>query len=400
MCPLNRGRFNSIEVDTSGAAYVTGYSNSTDFPTLNPYQGTFQGGTWGDAFVTKLNSSGNSLIYSTYLGGSDSDEGYSIAVDASGAAVYVTGYTSSTDFPTLNPYQETYQGGDRDIFVTKLGGSGNSLVYSTYLGGGSDDWSMDITVDAAGEAYFTGSTGSTDFPTLNPYQVTFQGGDYDALITKLSSSGNSLVYSTYLGGGDRDEGYGIAIDTSGAAYITGFTGSTDFPTLNPYQGTFQGGDNDAYVTKLSSFGNSLIYSTYLGGGDRDEGYGIAIDTSGAAYITGMTESFDFPKFNNPYQGTFQGSGDAFVTKLSEDCCILPIRGNVDYDPGDVIDISDLVHMVDYMFNGGPQPVCWEEANVDGSGDGPPDGPEDIDISDLVHLVDYMFNGGPAPVACP
>ena len=381
---------NGIAVDASGAAYVTGSTESTDYPTFNPYQGTYQGDI--DVFVTKLSISGNSLIYSTYLGGSFWDDGNGISVDASGA-VYVTGFTESTDFPTLNPYQGTLQGGSVDAFVTKLSSTGNSLIYSTYLGGDGYDHGKGIAVDASGMAYVTGLTFSTDFPTFNPYQGIYQG-DRDAFVTKISSSGNSLVYSTYLGGDGYDFGYGIAVDAFWGAYVTGETNSTDFPTLNPFQGTNHGGQ-DAFVTKLINSGDSLIYSTYLGGNYNDYGRDIAVDASGAAYVTGNTNSTDFPTLN-PYQGTLQGgSVDAFVTKLSEpivSCCLPPIRGNVDYDALDQIDISDLVYTVDYMFNGGPAPICEDEADVNGEGG--------IDISDLVHLVDYMFNGGPPPVACP
>ncbi len=264
-----------IAVDASGAAYVTGWTSSTDFPTLNPYQGTFQGNPEGsaDVFVTKLNSSGNSLVYSTYLGGNFLDFALGISIDAFGA-VYVVGHTLSTDFPTLNPYQGTLRGLE-DAFVTKLSSSGNALIFSTYLGGSTshfdtpdEDIASAIAIDASGAVYVVGYTYSTDFPTLNPYQGTHQGGDgsWDVFVTKLSSSGNSLIYSTYLGGSGYDFGHGIAVDASGAAYVTGYTGSTDFPTLNPYQGTLQGG-LDAFVTKLSSSGNALIYSTYLGGSD-------------------------------------------------------------------------------------------------------------------------------------
>jgi len=295
-----------IAVDGSGNAYVTGETSSSSFPTLNPFQ-TDQG-DW-DVFVTKLSSSGNSLIYSTYLGGGGWDQAHHIAVDGSGNA-YVMGITASSDFPTLNPYQ-TDQGG-WNVFVTKLSSSGSSLIYSTYLGGGSNDYGMSIAVDGSGNAYVTGWTSSSDFPTLNPYQSTYQGGSGDAFVTKLSSSGNSLIYSTYLGGGDRDYGNGIAVDGSGYAYVTGQTGSSNFPTLNPYQ-TYQG-DYDVFVTKLSSTGNSLIYSTYLGGGSGEDGWDIAVDGSGNAYVTGFTQSYNFPTLN-PYQ-TYQGGGDAFVTKLS------------------------------------------------------------------------------------
>jgi hypothetical protein len=295
----------NIVVDGNRNAYVTGVTASSNFPTLNPYQ-TDQGGN--DVFVTKLSSAGNSLTYSTYLGGDDHDAVYGIAVDGSGNA-YVTGLTSSTDFPTVNPYQ-TDQGGE-DAFVTKLNSSGNSLLYSTYLGGENDDQGNGIVVNGSGNAYVTGLTMSTDFPTASPYQATFQG-DIDVFVTRLNSSGNGLIYSTYLGSECVDWGNGIAVDGSGNAYVTGGTYCNDFPTLNPYQ-TYQG-DADAFVTKFSSSGSSLIYSTYLGGDSSDYGQGIAVDGSGNAYLMGYTFSTDFPTLN-PYQ-TNQGGDDAFVTKLS------------------------------------------------------------------------------------
>ncbi len=318
----NQDHGGSITVGASGVAYVEGSTNSTDFPTVNPYIGTAQGGV--DVFITKLNSTGDSLIYSTYLGGSDDDYGSEfssgqlcsgIAVDAS-TAVYVTGYTISTDFPTLNPFQGTYQGGYGDAFVTKLNSTGNSLIYSTYLGGSSSsDIGYDIAVDIYGSAYVTGWTGSTNFPTLNPYIGTKQGGT-DDFVTKFNPAGDSLIYSTYLGGSGIDYSNAIAVDASGAAYITGRTSSTDFPMLDPYQGTFQGGGyGDVYVTKLNPTGNSLVYSTYLGGSDDDEANAIAVDTSGAVYVTGYTASTDFPTVN-PYQGTYQGIyADVFVAKF-------------------------------------------------------------------------------------
>jgi hypothetical protein len=271
---------NSIAVDGSGSAYVTGFTYSTDFPTQNPYQ-TDQPDP--DTFVTKLSPSGDSLVYSTYLGGNEFEVGNSIAVDVSGSA-YVTGETFSTDFPTQNSYQT-----DRpfiDAFVTRLSPSGNSLVYSTYLGGNGGESGEGIAVDGSGSAYVTGRTDSTDFPTQNPYQMN--QFERDAFVTKLSPSGSSLVYSTYVGGNSFEDGWDIAVDSSGSAYVTGFTLSTDFPTQNPYQ-TDQP-DEDAFVTKLSPSGNSLVYSTYLGGNSNDEGFGIAVDGSGNAYVTGLTGS--------------------------------------------------------------------------------------------------------------
>ena len=384
---------NDISVDGSGNAYITGVTRSTNFPTEGAYQATFNGGE-RDAFVTKLNSSGNDLVYSTYLGGNYSDRGMAIVVDGFGNA-YIAGNTTSSDFPIEGEYQ-TDQAWD-DVFVTKLNSSGNGLIYSTYLGGNDGDYCGDISVDGSGNAYITGHTYSTDFPTEGAYQTT-KAGNGDIFVTKLNSSGNDLVYSTYLGGVSSDRSWGISVDGFGNAYITGSTYSIDFPTESEYQ-TDQD-DRDVIVTKLNSSGNALIYSTYLGGSGDEQARGIAVDGFGNAYITGWTTSSDFPT-QGEYQ-TFQGSTDAFVTKLYQSCCIPPIRGNVDYDPSDEIDISDLVYLVDYMFNQGPAPLCWPEANVDCSGPAtPPDeGADDIDISDLVHLVDYMFNGGPEPVACP
>ncbi len=254
----------AITVDASGAAYVTGHSSSTNFPMLNPYQ-IGDGST--DIFITKLNSSGTGLVYSTYLGGSSSEAAGGIAVDASGV-VYLSGRTSSADFPTHNPYQGTLNGDAEDAFVVKISSGGDSLIYSTYLGGNNTDYVSDIAIDALGSAYVIGATVSTDFPTYNPYQGTILGATWDVFITKLNSSGDSLAYSTYLGGSGSDWGHGIAVDGLGFAYVVGYTYSSNFPTLNAYQGSKAIG-KDVFVAKLSSAGNSLIYSTYIGGNDVD-----------------------------------------------------------------------------------------------------------------------------------
>ncbi len=296
-----------IVVDASGCAYVTGATRSTNFPTQGAYQTSNQGSY--DVIVTKLNSSGNGLIYSTYLGGSDYDESWGIAVDASGCA-YITGTTSSSNFPTQGAYQTDQ--GDKDAFVTKLNSTGNGLIYSTYLGGVHQDLGVGIAVDASGCAYVTGEAG-LDFPTQGAYQTTNQGA-YDAFVTKLNSAGNGLIYSTYLGGTSEEYGHGIAVDASGYAYVTGTTGSSNFPTQGAYQTTIQGA-YDLFVTKLNSLGNGLIYSTYLGGSDANEGFGIAVDASGCAYVTGRTSSTDFPT-QGAYQTTNHGGYDVIVTKLN------------------------------------------------------------------------------------
>ncbi|MBI4637936.1 MAG: SBBP repeat-containing protein [Candidatus Rokubacteria bacterium] len=238
-----------IAVDASGNAYVAGQTSSTNFPTASALQPVLGG--FSDAFVTKLDPSGATLVYSTYLGGSavELNGGTAgIAVDASGNA-YVTGDTSSTDFPTASALQPA-SGGSTDAFVTKLNPTGAALVYSTYLGGSSNDRGLGIAVDASGNAHVTGITLSTDFPTASALQPAF-GGIIDAFVTKLDPTGATLVYSTYLGGSNNDQGHSIAVDASGNAYVTGFTLSTDFPTVSALQPAF-GGLDDAFIARIGA----------------------------------------------------------------------------------------------------------------------------------------------------
>ena len=223
------------------------------------------------------------------------------------------GSTNSPDFPIQNPLQPAL-GGSLDAFVAKLNRAGSQLVYSTYLGGSSSDFGGGIAVDHSGQAYVTGLTGSTDFPIQNPLQSALGGGSSDAFVSKLNRAGSQLVYSTYLGGTDFEDGSGIAVDRFGQAYVTGLTFSTDFPTQNPLQSAFGGGFSDAFVAKLNRAGSQLVYSTYLGGTEFDWGIGIAVDHSGQAHVTGSTDSTDFPT-QTPLQPIFSGSNDAFVTKI-------------------------------------------------------------------------------------
>lgn len=293
-----------IEVDATGSAYVTGYTESNDFPTQNPSQ-SFQGGL--DAFVSKLNSDGASLIYSTYIGGSGAESGEGVAIDELGSA-YVAGVTTSDNFPTVSAFQT-----DRaidDAFVVKLSPSGNVMHYCTYLGGSAVDVGWEVAVDQLGSAYVTGETYSTDFPVYNPYQL--KQGSSDVFVTKLNATGHSLYYSTLLGGSSGEVGYDIAVDVHGAAYVTGETSSDNFPTKNGIQG--RGGKIDAFVTKFSTSGSTLAYSTFLGGSELDAGMGIAVDRAGAAYVTGYTSSSNYPT-RNPIQG-HKLEEDVVVTKLS------------------------------------------------------------------------------------
>jgi hypothetical protein len=317
-----------IAVDGDGNAYITGGTTSADFPTT---PGAFQSGlapAGRNVFVTKLNPTGSALVYSTYLGGSGDEGGAAIAVDAGGNA-YVTGATVSPDFPTTaGAFQSTFAGPNGDAFVTKLDPTGSALVYSTYLGGtGADgDWGSGIAVDGAGNAYVVGTTSSNDFPTAAAFQPALAGGDRfgaeNAFVTKLNSTGSSLVYSTYLGGVSArapDVGLGIAVDTGGNAYVTGYTTSLNFPTT---PGAFQTTigtpisstsiPQDAFVTKFDSAG-SLVYSTYLGGSGDDGGSGIAVDAAGNAYVTGGASS-GFPTTAGAFQPVMSNGG-AFITKL-------------------------------------------------------------------------------------
>lgn len=244
------------------------------------------------------------LSYSTYLGGSTVDEGFSIAVDSAGNA-YVTGLTQSRDFPTANPLQPNADIGCcfGDAFVTKLNATGTALVYSTYIGGAARDQGNAIAVDFAGNAYITGKTDSTNFPISNALQPTHTGASSDAFVVKLNSTGSVLAYSTYLGGSSLDEGRGIAVDAAGNAYVTGLTGSLDFPTANPLQANVKG--SDSFVTKVNSTGTALVYSTYLGGIGAESGRSIAVDSEGNAYVTGETSSPDL-QLVNPVQSEIRG----------------------------------------------------------------------------------------------
>ncbi len=306
----------AIAVDYFGNAYVTGRTESADFPITPKAFQTSRNGVQ-DAFVSKLSPDGSSLVYSTFLGGSYNDYGYGIAVDCSGNT-YITGSTDSGDFPTTPGAFQTSLKGETDAFVSKLSPDGRALVYSTFLGGSREDKGYGIAVDSTGKAYVTGQTYSTDFPTTSGAFQTSLKGFQDAFVSKLSPDGRALVYSTFLGGSSYAEGFGIAVDRAGNAYITGNTQSADFPTT---PGVFQSslkGAYDAFVSKICPDGRALAYSTFLGGSQKDKGYGIAIDSTGKAYVTGYTNSGDFPTTPGAFQTSLNGVEDAFVSKLSPD----------------------------------------------------------------------------------
>lgn len=333
-----------IAADAAGNSYITGYTNSNNFRTsAGAHQSTFGGqgrGSMfhegGDAFLAKLNPSGSTLLYSTLLGGSLDDRGIAIALD-NGGAIYVTGNTLSSNFPTFgNPLQSQYRGGTTndiisggDAFVTKFSAAG-ALVYSTYVGGSGNDAPAAIAVDSTGSAYVAGGTASTNFPTTTGAFQTASAGTADAInqpyftlgdafVVKLNPAGTALTYATLLGGNRDETALGLAIDSSGAAYVTGITSSGNFPTVaNAPQRTFGGPTailngkyfwmGDGFVSKLNPAGSALVYSTYFGGADDDAGWAIAVDGAGNAYVAGSANSTDFKVTTDALQQTKAGSG--------------------------------------------------------------------------------------------
>jgi len=292
---------NAVAVNASGQVYVAGYTDSIDFP------GSPANRQAVDAFVTKLDATGSTVLFTAYVGGSGDDTATGVAVDQAGV-IYVTGTTDSVDFPTLNGYQ-TYRGAT-DAFVTKLSADGSQVLYSTYLGGTSDDTALAIAVTNTGHAYVAGSTDSTDFPRIGSIQGDRPFSEAFVVHLDTTKTGTpSAVYSTYLGGDGEEEALGIVLDGAGNAYVVGWTDSTNFPRVNGYQGDRAG--RDGFLAVLTPT-PTILYSTYIGGGGADVAHAVALDQSGRVWVTGSTDSTNFPT-----QGSLQqapaGGTDAFVS---------------------------------------------------------------------------------------
>jgi hypothetical protein len=318
-----------LALDSQHRIYVTGFTCSTNFPVKNAFQpvthsqNCANGG--GDAFVTRVNSTGTALDYSTYLNGALESAGNGIAVDSTFHA-YVTGQTESPDFPTTpGAFQRTLKAkvipqdphdlNQSNAFVTKFSADGRSLVYSTYLGGTANDVAEAIALDPDGRALVTGNATSADFPvTAGAFQKTLRGGN-DVFVTKFQLGGGGLFYSTFLGGSGSEGGSSIAVDSLGRAYVAGDTSSTDFPVLSPIQAHL-GGAQDAFVTKLSATGNALFFSTYLGGTADDVANSIRLDSNGNAFVGGATESTNFPTTPGAFSRTKKQSTDGWVAKIT------------------------------------------------------------------------------------
>jgi len=357
----------SLAVDASGDAYITGYTLSADFPTTpGAYRTSIAGaGTW-DAFVVKLNPSGTAPVYSTFLGGSNNDRGFAIAVDGAGDA-YVAGYTNSSDFPTTpGALRTSFASGGMEGFVTKLSPAGNALLYSTFLGGTTDDRIYAIALGANGDVFVTGRTKSPDFPvTAGAFDPAFQNTICGPVlcghgfVSKLDANGSTMVYSSYLGGRSSDRGLGIAVDASGDAYVAGYTNSSDFPvTPGAYGTAFHAGAcgtftcSEGFVAKVNAAGSALAYSTFLGGSKTDLAHEVAIDPGGTAYVTGETNSTDFPVTPGAYESTYAGAGfrHAFVAKLDATGSTLVYStflggGNTDQGHGITVDASGNAYVV-------------------------------------------------------
>jgi hypothetical protein len=315
---LNPENAADIQVDAQGYIYVVGNTHSDNFPiSANAAQDTRAGES--DVYIVKLNPQGNDIIYSTYLGGSGYDKAYGIALDSDGS-VYVTGTTLSNNFPTIHAVQTTY-GGSQDAFVAKLNPDGSQFIYSTYLGGSGSDAAIGIGVDANHHARIAGFTASNNLPTHAAYQASINGTG-DILFASLIPDGSAFDYLTYLGGGNSEAAMDVFVDDSGNSYLSGFTTSSDYPTIDPFQDTYSTPGcssasnicHDGFVTRLNADGVPT-YSTYIGGNGRDEVYAIALDGDANMYLTGQTSSLNFP-VANPYQATLPGTDSAFVSKLN------------------------------------------------------------------------------------
>ncbi len=300
----------ALAVGKDGSAYVTGV---TDSGVILPVSGGQALRQSHDIFVAKLDPTGQTLEYVTFLGGAQYDSGNAIAVDASGCA-HITGLTQSADFPVTATAADRTYGGVGDSFITKLGADGLSLEYSTYLGGSHDEEGSGIALDEAGQAYVTGCTWSADFPASLRAYNTLTNGDSDAFVTKVSVQGDIMLYSTYLGGTGSDSGTGIAV-LGGYAYVTGTTSSQNFP-LTPGQLNITLAGENVFITKLSLQGSALVYSAILGGGGSDTAAGIAVDLTGKAYIIGQTNSTNLLTTSGAVQPALKGGTDLFLAKVN------------------------------------------------------------------------------------
>ncbi len=327
-------RVQSVFVDANGYVYVAGSTKSANFPTTpGAYDMTGSGNNSNDGFVAKIAPDGTSLIWSTYLHGTDRDDVYGVYVDANGY-VYAVGWTRSSNFPTTAGAYDRTHNGDMDVFITKLEPDGSDLVYSTLFGGsGIDQCRGGMFIDRSGEIYISGYTDSVNFPaTAGAIHKTFRGGYGDAFIAKLSADASSLLFCTYLGSSGPDHAFpGVKVHSDGSIIVTGLAGAADFPTTpNSFQTNFAGRQGngiwygDAFVARFSltpTYGHILHYISFLGGSGDEKStaqHGLAVDENGNAIVAGTTHSSDFPTTPNAFQRILKGGNNVYIAKVSLD----------------------------------------------------------------------------------
>jgi hypothetical protein len=322
--------------DAEGNTYFTGVVESSLFPTIDAYDSSFNGEY--DCFVMKFNQMGT-LVYSTFIGGSASEYGTAIEVDDFGN-IYVAGWTFSTDFPIVNANQSE-NNGNWDCFVSKLDPSGSTLLFSTYVGGSSTDELTDIALDSDGNVYATGHTVSSDFPVVNAIDGTLSS-NHDCFVFKLSASGNSINYSTYIGSSGYDNGLSISVDSEDCAYVAGRTSSSSFPEVNPlFERPPVYNKNDCFLLKINSTGTGFNFSTYIGGTDYDQFAYVRLDCNDSIYIVGSTQSVDFPLTNGSFDVSHNGEADIFVMKINSSLNLVysTVIGGTGYDYPNAMDVD-------------------------------------------------------------
>lgn len=312
----------NLILDKNGNVYVVGFTISSDFPTTpGAYNEDYNGGDW-DVFLAKFNSDLTTLLASTFLGGSDIDVAFSIALDNS-SNVCVTGVTLSSDFPTTpGAYNESYN----MAYISRLNSDLTSLTASTFLGGNDEDWCYSITLDESGNVYVAGTTLSSDFPTTaGAFNEIYNGGDQyggDAFVSKFNPDLTTLSASTFLGGSGYDGCRSMTLDESGNVYLVGDTWSSDFPTNTLAYDQSHNGDRDIFISRLDNDLTILSASTLIGGSSREYGVSITLDGFGNVYVTGGTESSDFPTTSAVYDGSHNGYQDGYVSRLDNDLTTL------------------------------------------------------------------------------
>ena len=310
-----------VLLDGEGNVIILGGTNSGSFPTTeNAYCRTLAGGN--DLFIAKIDINTNTIIFSTLIGGSGDEWASSMTLDSQNNII-IAGQTTSENYPEKGNTFATFNSDKSNVFVTKLKSDGTGLIYSTLVGGNDNDWPFDVAVDLNNNVFVTGGTQSGNFPISNLAFDTSYSGGQDAFLFKLSADGSRLIYSTFIGGSDKDGGRGVVVDKEGKAYVTGCTRSTNFPvTSDAFDKTYKGGGTDQwawgdpFLLVMNPEGSQVIYSTYFGGSNDEEAYGIAMDNRGDIYLSGVTSSLNFPTTQGAYDRTLSGGGNIYVTKFS------------------------------------------------------------------------------------